>query len=718
MSTERDPLLEVFFFETNQLLDELEGILLTAEQENEMTSSDIDEIFRIMHTIKGSSAMMNFNGISKLAHAIEDLFDIFRKGVKMDFGSTYDVVLSALDFAKEEVAKLERGYEADGDPAELIKQINELASKYKSEGKAPEKKGKGQASKKAKRDEKKETSGIVEKWNDNYNRFKVKIRFEDGCMMENVRAFSLVFSLNDLCKELYYRPHNISEDNSTAEYIVENGFDMYLVTEKSKEEIYDLIVNSGACVKECQITTPGVFYGDMEDIYKYFVKEEESEDDVLSSINHQIAQVKKEVEELTKQEKSEQKDIKKEENEKKAREARGQNQTFINVNTEKLDKLMDLVGEIVIAESMVSANPDIKDLNLENFQKATDQLRKLIDSLQDSVMSIRMVPIASTFQSMRRIVRDMGKKLNKDVDLVLLGEDTEVDKNIISHISDPLMHLVRNAMDHGIETADERVKAGKNPKGKITLSASNTGAGISISVSDDGRGLDREKILEKAKEKGLLTKPESELSDREVYSFILHPGFSTRETVTEFSGRGVGMDVVSNNIAEVGGSIYIQSEKGKGKGMTVHINIPLTLAIIDGMELSVGENILTIPILYIKEAFKANKKDIIKDTDNNEMIMLRGNCYPIIRLHEIYKMETEVTDLSEGIMLLVQSEDQSACIFADKLNGERSVVVKPLPNYYAKMLAKKGGGIGGCTILGNGDISLILDVKGLIRRVI
>ena len=391
----------------------------------------------------------------------------------------------------------------------------------------------------------------------------------------------------------------------------------------------------------------------------------------------------------------------------------GKQQNLINVDLNKLDTLMDLVGEIVITESMVSGSADLVGLELENFNRAARQLRKLTDELQDIVMSIRMVPIAATFQKMRRIVRDMGKKLDKDVDLVLMGEATEVDKTIIDGIADPLMHLVRNAMDHAIEDKAGRVTAKKDPVGRIILSAQNIGGDIIISVSDDGKGLDAEMILEKAKAKGLLTKPETEYTEKEIFNLLTVPGFSTKEAVTEFSGRGVGMDVVKKNIEKIGGTVTIESTKGVGTN--IFFKIPLTLAIIASMEIRVGKNIYAIPISNIRESFKATENQLLSDPDGNEMIMIRGVCYPIIRLHKVFHIQEAQTSLTEGILLLVDSGDRLACILADELLGKHQVVVKPLPVYLSRYAAK-GVGIAGCTILGDGSISLILDVQGILNQ--
>ncbi len=286
-------------------------------------------------------------------------------------------------------------------------------------------------------------------------------------------------------------------------------------------------------------------------------------------------------------------------------------QGIISVSITKLNKLIDLVGEMVIAEAMVTQNPDLKGLNLDNFQKAARQLQKISGELQDMVMSIRMVPISSTFNKMHRIVRDMSKKLDKQVALEIIGEETEVDKNIIEHISDPLMHVVRNSIDHGLEATEDRIAAGKPPIGTITIEAKNAGSDVLIIVKDDGRGLDKEKILKRAKENGLLHKPENLMTDKEIYSLVFLPGFSTTEKITEFSGRGVGMDVVSKNIEAVGGTTWIDSSPGVGTITTM--KIPLTLAIIDGMNVRVGNSCYTIPTTDIRESFRPEEKAIIKD---------------------------------------------------------------------------------------------------------
>jgi len=363
---------------------------------------------------------------------------------------------------------------------------------------------------------------------------------------------------------------------------------------------------------------------------------------------------------------------------------------------------------MVIAEAMVTQNPEVINLELDSFQKAARQLQKITVELQDVAMSIRMVPLSTSFHKMHRIVRDMTKKLGKEAELVLIGETTEVDKNIIEHISDPLMHLVRNAVDHGIEMPDIRQEKKKNRKGQVTLEAENVGGDVLIMIKDDGRGLNKDEIYKKALSQNLIS-PDAELSDREILNLVFAPGFSTNEEVTEFSGRGVGMDVVTKNLEAVGGSISIDSVQGEGT--TTTMKIPLTLAIIDGMNIRVGEAIYTLPTISIKETFRANASSILKDPSGTELIQVRGDWFHIVRLHEKFNVKPDSYNLSEGIMIMVEQDEKYICLFADELLGQQKVVVKPLPQFIRHY--KNITSLTGCTLLGDGNMSLILNVVGI-----
>ena len=386
--------------------------------------------------------------------------------------------------------------------------------------------------------------------------------------------------------------------------------------------------------------------------------------------------------------------------------------SFISVNVAKMDQLMDLIGELVISESVVLQSSDLKvpGLNLDNFNKAAAQLASISTDLQNVIMSMRMVPLTNTFQKMNRIVFDVSRKLGKDIEFVMVGESTEVDKNIIEHISDPLMHLVRNAVDHGIETNEERRESGKSEKGKVTLSARTEAGKVWISVEDNGKGLDRDKIMAKARKQGLLedNKPDGAYTDKEVYQFITLPGFSTNEQVTEYSGRGVGMDVVVQNIQAIGGTLEIESTPGFGS--TMSLKIPLTLAIIDGIVMETGGSSFVMETGVIKQFIRIKQDMMINEPNGDEYVMIRGECYPVIRLGSWYGLSDYQESVEDGVMLILEVEDRKICLLVDRLVGEQEIVVKPIPSYI-----KKVKGLSGCTQLGDGSIALILDAPGLVE---
>ncbi len=686
----REPMLEMYLFEGNQLIEQLEEIIIKGEKAKKFEMAAINEIFRIMHTIKGSSAMMMFNNISKVAHSMEDLFFFIRanQNVQIDFLSLSDLILAGIDFIKGEMSKIEEGQTADGQSEELIGEINTLLSQmkasYEIENSAP---ATVSTSTPDGQKAKYYISSYQAPSEDQVTKYCVQVFFEEDCQMENIRAYMVVNNLKDIVTEMYHIPMDVIDNADSSEIIREEGFLVSFSTTVSYAEV-ESTLNQTAFLRKMEISEVTEYPDKIKALQKRKEIILEDTEPVYCPPRTETVETEREGETAT---------------------TTNRQQNIISVAVNKLDMLMDIVGEIVISEAMVTKNPDLAGLKLDGFSKAARQLRKLTDELQDIVMSIRMMPVSMVFQKMNRIVRDMSKKLAKEVDLEIVGESTEVDKNIIDHLSDPLMHLIRNAMDHGLESKEDRVAAGKPVKGKITLEARNAGGEVLIIVRDDGKGLNRDKILNKAKERGLVTKPDNEITDKEVFSYILLAGFSTNEKVTEFSGRGVGMDVVTKNIEKIGGSITIESTFGKGT--EIFVKIPLTLAIIDGIEVGVGKSRYTIPTISIRESFRMNEKDVIDDGDGNEMIMIRGNCYPVLRIHRMFSIKDAVTNIDNGIMVMIETDSKAACLFVDKLIGEQQVVVKALPKYI-----KKVAGIAGCTILGDGGISLILDANGILER--
>ena len=381
----------------------------------------------------------------------------------------------------------------------------------------------------------------------------------------------------------------------------------------------------------------------------------------------------------------------------------------IRVDLAKLDSLMNLVGELVIAEAMVTRNPDLIGYEFENFEKSSHHLRRITSDLQDVAMSVRMVPLSGTFKKMVRLVHDTGLKANKKVELELFGEETEVDKTVIEQISDPLVHIVRNAIDHGLETAEERAGTTKSPVGKVTISARHESGEVWITVADDGKGLDREVILGKALEKGLVDGDGSDLRDEDVFKLIFEPGFSTAAAVTEISGRGVGMDVVRKNIEKINGKVDIKSTKGQGSQFIMRI--PLTMAIIEGMLVRVGRSTYNIPLLSIREAIRPEVDQVTRTPDGVEVVKLREDMIPVIRMHELYGIEPSFTDLPDGTLVIVENDGIAGALFVDEILGQQQTVVKALSSYVGAP-----HGVSGCTILGDGRISLILDVATILNQ--
>lgn len=687
-------MLEVFIYESTTLLDQLDEILLDSEKEKQMNEENVNEIFRIMHTLKGSSAMMGLNAFSNLAHAVEDVFAIVREDrSKMDNVSEtiFNLVFQASDFLKVEIEGIQGDDYAPKDPADLIQQLHSLADVMN--GKAPA--APDQAAKPAE-----EAPAVGKK-----GFCSIRVHFEDGCQMENVRAFMLLTQLKEVCDELDSIPEHPENDANLCEDLIRDGLIVLFKPASALDDVIS-VIEKAVNVKSYEVLST------TEEPEEAPAAEPEKEPEPPAA-----SAAKKPAPSSASEPSASHPSVSSSASSSAPVETNAHKnavkQSLISVNQSKLDQLMDLVGELVTTESMVASNPDLEGLKLDNFTKSTRELRKLTDDLQNVVMSMRMVPLTGTFQKMNRIVRDMSKKLGRPVEFETIGGDTEVDKTIVDSITDPLMHMVRNSMDHAIEPPEERVANGKSETGKVTLSAQNVGGEIVIKVIDDGRGLDVERIMAKARNNGMLTKPESEYTSSEIFGMIMLPGFSTNEKVTEYSGRGVGMDVVHQNLAKVGGVISIESAKNVGTTFT--IKIPLTLAIVEGMEISVGKSIFILPITSIRQSFKVyDSSQILHDTNGTEMIMLRGECYPILRLHNVFDIPTEVTELNEGILIQVENNRSCACLFADQLLGEQQVVVKGFPPYLSRYDIK-GSGISGCTILGDGSISLILDTNGLLN---
>jgi two-component system chemotaxis sensor kinase CheA len=381
--------------------------------------------------------------------------------------------------------------------------------------------------------------------------------------------------------------------------------------------------------------------------------------------------------------------------------------TTIRVPVEKVDRLINLVGELVITQSMVAQTVASFSMEkLARLQEAVSQMDRHARELHERMMAVRMVPIKALFGRFPRLVRDLTAAVGKQAALEVAGEDTELDKTVIEKIGDPLTHLIRNSIDHGIEPPDARRAAGKPLTGSVRLEAYQQGGSIYIEVADDGKGLDRERIVAKAVQQGLIA-PDQAPTDEDAFALIFRPGFSTAETITEVSGRGVGMDVVRRNVDALGGSIGIQSQPGRGTTFTV--KLPLTLAIVDGQSLQVGQEIYILPLVSIVESIRPRRETTVTVLGSGEVVMIRGQVLPILRLHRLFGVETRVHDPIDGLLVIVEHEGRRVALLVDELLGQQQVVIKSLEANFERM-----DGISGATILGDGRVALILDVPGLI----
>jgi two-component system chemotaxis sensor kinase CheA len=379
----------------------------------------------------------------------------------------------------------------------------------------------------------------------------------------------------------------------------------------------------------------------------------------------------------------------------------------IRVSVGKVDAMVNLVGELVITQAILVETISKMDLaSNESFIHGLAQLERNTRDLQETVMSVRMLPINLVFSRFQRVVRDNASKLNKKVQLIIVGEGTELDKGLIEKISDPLTHLVRNSLDHGIEKPDVRAANGKDPQGTISLRAKHQGGNIVIEVSDDGAGLNRERILAKASEKGLQVS--DSMSDADVWQFIFAPGFSTAAAVTDVSGRGVGMDVVKKNIESIGGRVEIASQQGQG--CTISIRLPLTLAILDGLSIAVGEQTYILPLSFISESLQPGQGDIKEISGQGQVVHVRGEYLPLMALHSVFNVQPRFSNPMEGILVLLEAEGKKVALLVDELIGQHQVVIKSLETNFRKV-----AGVSGVTIMGDGRVAMIIDVAALVK---
>lgn len=708
-----DEFISIFLSEANEIVEGLENDLVLLE-DNKSDEDLLNKIFRSAHTLKSSAGTVGFTTMSELNHVAENLLEKVRSG-KLDVTPTMiTVLLEFLDTVKIMLQNIIDGKgEADG-----VNNIESLKAKIKAiadgneidasvqtpttSSAAPTVKKETQTSTQAQAIEEPEKK---EESSSGSNVFHISMSFKATIFDNGIDPLMFLNDLRDIgtISNLKIDSSNVPPISALEDpYTCYTQFSLDISTNSTLEQVQNIFL----------------FVIDDNDINISDAKVSvQKEDKIETQTETQVAEeTKKEktIEETKSQEETKE-EIKTEQAKPQTSAAKSQASSSVKVqapstvrvDTRKLDSLMNLIGELVIAQSRIMQLTQSLDID-NGLKEAVSSMDRTSRQIQEEVMNIRMMPVGPIFNQFHRYVRDLNLELNKEVKLVLKGETTEIDKNMLEQLSDPLKHIIRNSMDHGIErTKEERIARGKPEFGTITMSAAHQEGHVVIEVSDDGNGLNKERIYNKAIEKGLLSK-DGKYSDAEIYRTIFSPGLSTAEKITDISGRGVGMDVVRANVEKMKGKIEIKSEEGKGS--TFIIKLPLTLAIIEGITFALGEQIYIMPLISIIEQMKVKNEQIKPFEGRGEMIKIRDEYLPLIRLHKVFEIDTHIEDIDNGIVVVVEAGYRRCAIFVDELLDQQQVVIKSLDSAFSKH-----SGISGGTILGDGRIALIIDIQGLVN---
>ena len=683
MSIDIEQFHGVFFDESDEHLDDMEQLLMSLDVESP-DPEELNSIFRAAHSIKGGSGIFGFDALMNLTHVMENLLDKARNNELSVTADIVNVLLETLDVLKDTLnAYRDETPVPEDSIAERIKILNGVIN--------------GQSTDAASGDGDDASEVSVNAQNESAQ--------DDSFGFFDDEPNSAIEAADDSFGFFDDEPVNEAlshGDNTKSENNDDDGFGFF-DDEISKNTV------------DAQTETTNAETAEVEQGFGFFEDAPSATNintslEIASSNNAQSASTQLNTATTSNNDKAPTSGVAPTTTQAKtppkppAKKSTARESASIRVDTTKIDAMVNLVGELVITQSMLSMiGQDVEGQVGERLQLAIDELQRNTREIQESVMSMRMLPLTATFNRFPRLVRDLAGKLGKQVELVLQGGSTEIDKSLIEKIVDPLTHLVRNSIDHGIEMPDKRVAAGKPEKGTVILSAEQKGGSIIISIIDDGGGLHRDKILDKARSNGLTVS--DDMPDSEVWQLIFQPGFSTAEAITDVSGRGVGMDVVRRNIESIGGRIDIESSAGEGSAFFIHL--PLTLAIVDGMCVSVGKQIFVIPLLNIIESFQPTKQQL-KTLGNDTVLYIRDQYWPLVPLYDFMEVEDAALSPTEGIVVLLESSKKRFGVLVDALVGQQQVVIKSLEEHYRKV-----AGIAGATIMGDGKVALIIDADSI-----
>ena len=690
---------QIFFEEAGENLDQMEQMLLNLDLSS-ANDEELNGIFRCAHSIKGGSATFGFSDVAELTHQMESLLDRLRRHELQPIPQMVDVLLESADASRSLLARHQAGGQGEAvSTTSLVRRISDLAAGLVPSGAAPVAAAAlppavtpiavapapaPKASAPAEPGQARQLEIQIGPLDRPEQADAIKELFRDipglGAIRDiparqvNTRVFAVeTTSTDDDLLDLF--AFHVAKEQVLIRDAAASG--EAAAAEADDEPVVALDTFGGEASYGFFNGAPGAPHAE-----------------TTAAAHAPVAQAPKAAPKASAEPKV-------------AMQAQMES-TTIRVDVKKVDQLINLVGELVITQAMLAQNS--RGLDAGAYQQLLAGLADLdrnTRDLQESVMSIRMIPMSIVFSRFPRMLRDLANKLGKKVELVTLGEATELDKGLVEKITDPLTHLVRNSCDHGIEMSADRLARGKSEHGTITLSASHQGGSIVIEVRDDGRGLSREKILSKAQERGIEVS--DQMSDADVWQLIFAPGFSTADEVTDVSGRGVGMDVVKRNIAALNGSVEIDS--AEGYGMKVSVRLPLTLAIMDGMSVGVGEEVYILPLSSVVESFQVNADDVSTVAQGSQLVKVRDEYMPVIALEKIFQVPRFDLNKSSNIMVVVEADGSRVALLVDELLGQHQVVVKNLESNYRKV-----PNVSGATILGDGTVALILDTGGLVRR--
>ena len=649
--------------ETRQLNGQLSEILLEAERAGRFNESSIHSIFRVMHTIKSSSAMMDINGLSSLAHKLEDLFSYYRENMdKLEHPEPdlFDLLFAASDFIAQELEQMNREDYAPGDTSVLEQMTDDFLGHVSRE----EEKDSGKGGKTQGEEERKEELPVIPELFVSKSGTVVNVTLEEGCRMENIRAFMLVRSITGLCTLVETYPENLEKQGESAQYI--EGHGVFIRFESGDKEKVLETLRKGLFVAQCRVLA-------------------DSQPQDTAAAAQKAAPERENTD---------------------SREGE-----FMEVRTERLDYLQNLASELLL--QMQVLENELKRNGMEDLESGLGhQISLLVGQIERSVMEMRLVPVSRIVPKLKRALRDICRDQKKEADLVVRCSDVEADKSVVDYVSEALLHILRNAVDHGIESPEERLAAGKDRRGKITFSADNVAGELRMTISDDGKGIDEERVRERARQKGLFASADEEYDPQKIREFILYPGFSTNEKVTEYSGRGVGLDVVKNIMEDVGGNLSIRSTIGQGSAFS--ISVPLNLASIECVRFRVGQYRFSIPARHVYhfleyESFRGQ----IREINGRDYILYEDRMMPLINLRRFYSLGGEIPE--RAILVYVKGAEKEGCFFIDSIYEQKRIVVKNLPALLGTGFRSRTG-ICGCSIMGSGRICAALDTEIIISR--